>query len=130
MRTVGPRPATIAFAAVVFSPIRRRRMSRTCTFARRAVSHSVSARSPDAIGSLRRKIGSSSTGQRAARTALNATIATQAGSGHQSPAARWMPIRAAAAAPPSTSPIAAPLSRSASQPPVVCRERPWARESR
>ena len=43
MRTVGPSPATIAFAAAVFSPILSRRSSRTFTPAAFAVAHIASA---------------------------------------------------------------------------------------
>ena len=94
MRTVGPSPATIALAAAVFSPIFSSRSSRTCTWARRAVSQSSSASRPEASCSLRRKSGRSSTGQSAARSALNATTASHTGSGHQPPATRWMPSTA------------------------------------
>src|SRR4249920_503585 len=84
MRTVGPSPATMAFAAAVFSPILSRRSSRTFTPAARAVAHIASASSPSAIRSLFRKSGRSRTGKSAASRPPNATAAAHAGSGHRS----------------------------------------------
>ncbi len=128
-RRVGPRPATIAFAAEVFSPMCSSRISLTGTPLSRTVAHSSSAIGPSDSGSLFMNSGSSSTGN-STDSATDTTIAPpHAGTGHQFGHSRPRPSRPSAIRPPSTRPIARALAWSANQPPVVCRDRPLRRDS-
>ena len=85
----GPSPATMAFAAEVFSPINSSRSSRTATPAWAAVWVRASASGPGSSGRLRRKIGSSTTGQAAASTSPNPTASEPR---RQRPAVRPLPL--------------------------------------